>query len=260
MYTDMSPKKVKVALQCILIITFLTLCILSLDNLLKADTSLAFSKEDSAYFPSMTICPLRASLKALESFDDISNISIRDYLKINLVESVNKSRKIVDISGKHLQFNILPLYSDLNDTLKLRNCTTASLDLDGPVQGGSLGSHVNIEINWNPHFQYFSVVFHDKGDGRQKNQIMQEGSKLFVNIRKYKVKYIQVHMKKFVNINTDKNPCSANLEGSGYLEDLNKFYMDNMNCTLPWLAGKSETFFRFDIFFIILSFFFRKTM
>ena len=89
---------------------------------------------------------------------------------------------------------------------------------------------------------------------------MQEGSKLFVNIRKYKVKYIQVHMKKFVNINTDKNPCSANLEGSGYLEDLNKFYMDNMNCTLPWLAGKSETFFRFDIFFIIFSFFFRKTM
>ena len=246
----MSPKKVKVALQCILIITFLTLCILSLDNLLKADTSLAFSKEDSAYFPSMTICPLRASLKALESFDDISNISIRDYLKINLVESVNKSRKIVDISGKHLQFNILPLYSDLNDTLKLRNCTTASLDLDGPVQGGSLGSHVNIEINWNPHFQYFSVVFHDKGDGRQKNQIMQEGSKLFVNIRKYKVKYIQVHMKKFVNINTDKNPCSANLEGSGYLEDLNKFYMDNMNCTLPWLAGKSETFFRFEIFLL----------
>ena len=90
----MSPKKVKVALQCILIITFLTLCILSLDNLLKADTSLAFSKEDSAYFPSMTICPLRASLKALESFDDTSNISIRDYLKINLVESFNKSRKI----------------------------------------------------------------------------------------------------------------------------------------------------------------------
>ena len=233
----MSPEQVKVALQCTLAITFVTLCTLSFDNLLRADTSLAFSKEGSAYFPSLTICPLRSSLKALESFDDVSNISIRDYLKVTLIQKVNKSRKVVDISGKHLQFTILPLTSDYSDTLMLRNCTTANLSF----QGGS-GTHANVEINLDSHFQHFSIEFHEKGDGEQRNKRMQEGSKLFVNLRKNKVRFIQIHMKKFVNINSDKNPCSVSLEASGYLEDLNKFYLDNMNCTLPWLNGKSKIF------------------
>ena len=190
----MSPDQVKNALQCTLIITFVTLCILSLDNLLKADTSLAFSKEDSAYFPSLTICPLRSSLKALESFDDVSKISIRDYLKIILVEKVNKTRKIVEISGKQLQLTILPLYDDFSDTLKLKNCTTAILD-NRQVPGGS-NSNINIEINPNPHFQHLSIVFHEEKGGKQKGRTMHEGSKLFVNLRKNKVKYVQVHLPK----------------------------------------------------------------
>ena len=235
----MSPEQVKVALQCTLAITFVTLCTLSFDNLLRADTSLAFSKEGSAYFPSLTICPLRSSLKALESFDDVSNISIRDYLKVTLIQKVNKSRKVVDISGKHLQFTILPLTSDYSDTLMLRNCTTANLSF----QGGS-GTNVNVEINQNPHFQHFSITFHEEGVSEQRNLVLNDGNKLLLNIKRNKVRYIQIHMKKFVNINTDKNPCLegfGNKKVSGYLEDLNKFYMDNMNCTLPWLVGKSKT-------------------
>ena len=240
----MSPEQVKVALQCTLAITFVTLCTLSFDNLLRADTSLAFSKEDFAYFPSLTICPLRSSLKALESFDDVSNISIRDYLKVTLIQKVNKSRKVVDISGKHLQFTILPLTSDYSDTLMLRNCTTATLDLNGHVQGGSGTNNLNVEVNQNPHFQHFSISFHEEGVSEQRNLVLNDGNKLLLNIKRNKVRYIQIHMKKFVNINTDKNSCLegfGNKKVSGYLEDLNKFYMDNMNCTLPWLVGKSKT-------------------
>ena len=75
-------QRVKFTLQFILTATFLVLCILSLFTLVKEETSLAFSKDKSAYFPSMTICPMTYDLKGLESFDNISTVSIRDFLSI----------------------------------------------------------------------------------------------------------------------------------------------------------------------------------
>ena len=81
----MSPEqKVKIGVQCILTITFLVLCTLSFTGLLKADTSLAFSKGKPAKFPCFTICPMPYDLKGVASFNTIPSVSIRDFLRIKL--------------------------------------------------------------------------------------------------------------------------------------------------------------------------------
>ena len=81
----MSPEqKVKIGVQCILTITFLVLCTLSFTGLLKADTSLAFSRGKHPYFPSFTICPMPYDLKGVDSFNTIPLVSIRDFLRIKL--------------------------------------------------------------------------------------------------------------------------------------------------------------------------------
>ena len=87
----MSPEqKFKIGVQCILTITFLVLCIISFTGLLKADTSLAFSKGKPPYFPSFTICPMVYDLKGFDSFVTTPTVSIGDFLRIK-VNKVGKS-------------------------------------------------------------------------------------------------------------------------------------------------------------------------
>ena len=175
----MSPQKVKIVFQCILTSIFISLCIISFNNLLKADTSLAFSKDNSAYFPSLTICPLKKGMSEMNSFDDLSKLSIRDYLSIQLIKKAKNSRETVNIIGNHLQFTVDILLLD-SGSLFLKNCTTAILDLDNHVQGGS-GSYVNVELEPNPHFRQFSISFHEQGVLEQNNLQIYGDSKLFVN-------------------------------------------------------------------------------
>ena len=49
---------------------------------MKEDTSLALSKNKSAYYPSITICPTSYDLKGIDAFDDISSVSIGDFVRI----------------------------------------------------------------------------------------------------------------------------------------------------------------------------------
>ena len=85
----MSPEqKVKITLQCILVLTLVALCILSFNSLFKADTSLSFKQDNNAYFPSLAICPTfsdHTSMK-IESFDAVPNVSIRDFLNISIMK------------------------------------------------------------------------------------------------------------------------------------------------------------------------------
>ena len=130
----MTPsEKVKIALQCILVVTFVSLCILSFRNLLKADTSLAFRKENSAVFPWIKICPLSFDLKPIDSFENISNISIRDYLKISIVSFdqtnwneiiINDSKNVTEYFGLNeiFQQKIVPRID--HDKFLISNCTT----------------------------------------------------------------------------------------------------------------------------------------
>ena len=88
--TIMSPEqKVKIALQCILILTLVALCIVSFSSLLKADTSLSFKQDTNAYFPSLAICPTFSYSMRIESFDAMPNVSIRDFLNISIVKFEN---------------------------------------------------------------------------------------------------------------------------------------------------------------------------
>ena len=83
----MSPEQtVKIAIQCILTITFIALFIVSFCTLLKGDTSLSFRKEYNAHFPSLTICPTFSDMESMEieNFDKVTNISIRDFLDITI--------------------------------------------------------------------------------------------------------------------------------------------------------------------------------
>ena len=87
--TIMSPEhKVKIALQCILVLTLFALCIVSFNSLLKADTSVSFKKNNEAYFPSLAICPTFSdfNLMKIESFDAVPNVSIRDFLNISIMK------------------------------------------------------------------------------------------------------------------------------------------------------------------------------
>ena len=86
--TIMSPEhKVKIALQCILVLTLVALCIVSFNSLLKADTSLSFKQDTNAYFPNLAICPIFSDHKPMkiESFDAVPNVSIRDFLNISIM-------------------------------------------------------------------------------------------------------------------------------------------------------------------------------
>ena len=101
-------QRVKFTLQFILTATFLVLCILSLFTLVKEETSLAFSKDKSAYFPSMTICPMTYDLKGLESFDNISTVSIRDFLSIRYGNYLDSQIiKIVDTQSSNVLSTVI---------------------------------------------------------------------------------------------------------------------------------------------------------
>ena len=84
----MSPEqKGKIALQFILVLTFVALCIVSFNSLLKADTSLSFKQDTTAYFPNLAICPTFSYSMRIESFDAVpNNVSIRDFLNISIVK------------------------------------------------------------------------------------------------------------------------------------------------------------------------------
>ena len=83
----MSPEqKVKIALQCTLILALVAFCIVSFNSLLRAETSLSFKKDTNAYFPSLAICPTYSDVMKIESFDAMQNVSIRDFLNISIVK------------------------------------------------------------------------------------------------------------------------------------------------------------------------------
>ena len=83
----MSPEqKVKITLQCILVLTLVALCILSFNSLFKADTSLSFKQDNNAYFPSLAICPTYSDVMKIESFDAMQNVSIRDFVNISIMK------------------------------------------------------------------------------------------------------------------------------------------------------------------------------
>ena len=64
-------------------------------NLIKEDTSLAFSKNKSAYYPSITTCPTSYDLKGIDTFNDISSVSIRDFIRIYYGNYLNPEKKFV---------------------------------------------------------------------------------------------------------------------------------------------------------------------
>ena len=234
-------QRVKFTLQFILTATFLVLCILSLFSLVKEETSLAFSKDKSAYFPSITICPMTYDLKGLESFDNISTVSIRDFLSIrygNYLDS--QTIKIVDTQSSDVFSTVIqPL--KLYEKLQLRNCTTLdTLNLnDDSIKPATPGFLFYIEVLPNPHFTDFYLIFHEQGD-IEIEATTDDGNSYFVNYKNRSTNFVELTMKRYIDLNTKDNPCEEKKGNKSFLHELNQMYLDNMECTLPWLNGTSK--------------------
>ena len=188
----MTPKeKVKLTLQVILIITFVSLCVLSFSNLLKADTSLAFRKENAGFYPWFTICPLSYELIPINSFENISTASLRDYLHIDIVkldrtkqitEAVTAMKNVEEYFGTKeiLSQKIIPrIY---NGSILITNCTTFKTSFKmNSLSAGTYDNYINFLLDSNEHFKDFQITFHDESEN--PFGLSKDGNVLYVNFR-----------------------------------------------------------------------------
>ena len=129
-----------------------------------------------------------------------------------------------------------------NGKILIRNCTTLhTLELnDSSIEPGSSGFLLNLELMPNPHFKDFSLQFHEKGDFAL-DSTTDDGNIFWVNYRNHSVNFVELHMKRYIDLNRNDNQCEEGREeNKSHFQELNKMYLKNMNCTLPWLDGKSK--------------------
>ena len=124
-------------------------------------------------------------------------------------------------------------------TIMLYNCTIVDLSShSSDLKAGSSLAYLNVQVLPNDHFKEFWIKFHEKGDfdyGKKR-----EGDEYFANNVDGQRNYLELHMKKFINLGIGKSPCSANtIRKDGY-DQMNVMYLSELNCTLPWLVGKSK--------------------
>ena len=151
----------------------------------------------------------------------------------------------IDITGNKsetLSFAIHPfmLRSQEMVMMVIRNCTSVDLGKYSLIPGTL--EHLQIEILPNYHYNDFGVVFHENNELEFGIQTpSNDGSIYFVSFAPGKKHYIDLHMNQIININSHDNQCEEeSLFRRGYLERLNEIYIMEMNCTLPWLKGKSK--------------------
>ena len=235
----MSPEqRARLTVQFILTATFLALCTSSIFGLIKEETSLAFSKQKSAYFPSITVCPLTYDLKGIESFDTISPIAIGDYLHVHYENYIKQSSYEIAKRSEVFSTLIHPLI--LHNQLLIRNCTTINtLDLnDSAIQPGKSGFLFYLELLPNSYFKDFMLIFHEKNE-INLDPTTDEGDTYFVNYKNKSTNFVDLHMKRYIDLNSYDNPCDE-MTGENSVQKLNRMYHKNMDCSLPWLVGDSK--------------------
>ena len=119
----------------------------------------------------------------------------------------------------------------------IRNCTSVDLPKQSLTPGTN--DYLQLEVLPNNHFNDFCVVFHEKNEFDFGPST--DGNTYYVSFAPGKKNYIELHMSQIININSNESPCEEeSIERKGYLEQLNEMYLKSMNCTLPWLKGKSK--------------------
>ena len=120
----------------------------------------------------------------------------------------------------------------------IRNCTSVDLPTKHSLTPGT-NDYLQLEVLPNNHFNDFGVVFHEKNEFDFGPST--DGNTYYVSFAPGKKNYIELHMSQIININSNESPCEEeSIERKGYLEQLNEMYLKGMNCTLPWLKGKSK--------------------
>ena len=122
--------------------------------------------------------------------------------------------------------------------LMLYNCTTVNLDLYSYyLKAGSQLTYLNVKVLPNLPFKDIIIAFHQKREfyfGR-----LNEETQIFINHVHNQTKVLNLSMKKSIKLESKKNPCLTKLEGNAN-DALEAIYIDQLNCTLPWLVGESK--------------------
>ena len=123
-------------------------------------------------------------------------------------------------------------------TVLLYNCTLVDVSFhSSELRAGSSLAYLNVQFLPNEYFKALWLKFYEKGNfdyGQSK-----DGNVFFANIDNGQRTYLELHMKKLIDLKSSKSPCSPNtVEKDGY-DEMNVMYLDELNCTLPWLVGTS---------------------
>ena len=149
-----------------------------------------------------------------------------------------------EVDGETFSLAIHPFMLGSQEIV-IRNCTSVDLGNNSLIPGTL--DHLRIKILPNDHYNDFGVAFHEKNElafGVQTPS--NDGGTYYVSFDPGKKNYIELYMNQFININSYEDPCEEeSLFRKGYLEQLNELYIMEMNCTLPWLKGKSMNFTSF---------------
>ena len=124
-------------------------------------------------------------------------------------------------------------------TISLYNCTIVDLTFySSDLKAGSSRAYLNVQFLPNEYFKDLWIIFHEKGHFDYGQNW--EGNNFFVNNVDGQRSSLELRMKKLINLERSQSPCSPNtIEIDGY-DQMNFMYLSELNCTLPWLVGKSK--------------------
>ena len=131
------------------------------------------------------------------------------------------------------------IFPHYRNSILLYNCTIVDLSSQSSnLKAGSSLGYLNVQFLPNEYLEAVWIKFHEKGNfdyGQGK-----DGNVFFESKVNGQRTYLELHMKKLINLESSKSPCSSKtIEQDGY-DEMNAMYLDELNCTLPWLVGTSE--------------------
>ena len=149
------------------------------------------------------------------------------------------SRNTTIVTDEKALSQIIFPYTHNAEVILLYNCTIVDLSLHSSVlKAGSYLAYLNVQFLPNDYFKTFSIIFHEKGNFDYWKS--RDGSTFFANNVNGQRTYLELHMKKLINLESSKSPCSPKtIEKDGH-DKLSVNYLSELNCTLPWLVGKSK--------------------
>ena len=131
------------------------------------------------------------------------------------------------------------IFPHSRDSILLYNCTIVDLSSHSSnLKAGSSLEYLNVQFLPNEYLKALWIKFYEKGYfdyGQGKNENV-----FFVSKVNGQRTYLELHMKKLINLESSKSPCSPKTIEKDGPDEMNAMYLDRLNCTLPWLVGTSK--------------------